>query len=483
MSEVKKESNGRRMSLKIVTVAGGVAMLMPCSLPWYWGDMSSYCLSYIAVVNGDIQYLDSPFVTAIFFTSWVCLMLLNNILCKYIARRWILLTGLLSSISGFVVSYVTIEKSFLAFSLCLGLFQGLGTGLIYGNVVHLVVSVADTDVGLLTAILQGSFSLGPIFITLLMTLYTNPNNHAPTFKIGSTLYFTQRNVLDRVPSMYLVLGIFSSTLYFVGFVLMQFNSNTGFKFSKNPQNAETGQLVVSDQNKQSYGSDSCNMRPTTGGSKLCINDTTEQSLQETAPTKCSDSVAREYTPKEVLKTPVFYAIWLCFFIEDISFLLLTNYYKLYGQLYIHDDYFFAKLGTTFLVCGGGCRILWGISVDRYGVKNCSIALTGSITILSLFFCFTALLSRWLYFFFTVCFVIVATGFYGTFLAAVSKLFGKENVAVNYGLVLTSSLLWNGISPVVVGYCLEHMGWFKTFMTGGILSFFSLLMVIFQLPKF
>lgn len=512
IEELNQRAEKKLKFQRIVTLVGGVILLMPNGLMWFWGNMASYGLSYIAIVNGDTTNLQAPWATSFFIVGWIGTLLGTNYLCKWVARRWAILLGIVLTNLGAFLSYYAVKGTVMSLSATFGILLGLGTGLLYGNAMQLVLGVAGDDrVGLFSSILQGSFSLGAIISTQLMTWYTNPHNASPDFQIGGTLYFTDSYVLNRVPSMFLVYGTYCLTLHVVSFTLLQFNPSTGRK-AEPKSDPERQNLMSLEKIGQNNGQMDCKVvdkheadvigKETEAKNHISsiFDDTGVDgngiTSRETIPPpiaapnsttinsdtgESTSAPVKEYTPAELLKIPLFYILWICFFFADIPYVLLTNYYKLYGQLWIHNDHFLSYLGTTLVIFSSVMRIFWGMALDKFGVKNCFILLISSLVVVISFYCFTAMINRWLYFIVTLLFGTFGSALYGCFMAATAKLFGKAHISTNYGLILTSSIVFNTMAPFVIGTSITTIGWYYTFLIAGALNTLSLILCVLKIP--
>ena len=73
-------------------------------------------------------------------------------------------------------------------------------------------------------------------------------------------------------------------------------------------------------------------------------------------------------PTQALKTGIFYKMWFAFLALTVIIDFFSNYQKSLGQIFIHDDRFFAIIGTLCSVMNGLARILWGFTYDKKGFQ-------------------------------------------------------------------------------------------------------------------
>lgn len=512
-NQVVKSSKWNRKVLRIMTFVGCMLMLMPNGFMWYWGNLASYSLSYLAIIKDQTSNLESPWAISFFIVSWTTTLIFSNYISKYIARRWVILSGILVASLGPFLSYFSVEISMMALSATFGILLGIGTGLIYGNAMQLVLAVAGENVGFFSAVLQGSFPLGGVIGTQLVTWYMNPNNETANYRIGPTLYFTQKDILGRTRSMFIVQGLFNLSFYTVGYIMIQFNPSSKLKAhtKKDPENQNlitTNETkgrneVQRDKKLTSFQTENDGTHISNGiepHSPTKIendpkNSTCNDALRDLvssnpAPTPAPESSQNEgvdgtlndYTPSQLLRTPQFYIMWICCFIGESPYILLTNYYKLYGQLWIHDDHFLTNMGTTVELSSAVTRLMWGVLLDRFGIKNSFILLMSSLVVVICLFCFAAMINRWLYFAVTLLFGTFGSAIYSCFMAATVKLFGKTHVSTNYGLIMTSAIVFNLMAPSTIGAAIGYFGWYYTFLISGFLTFIALILCMICIPS-
>ena len=125
--------------------------------------------------------------------------------------------------------------------------------------------------------------------------------------------------------------------------------------------------------------------------------------------------------------------------------LMSNYSKSFGLTFINNDHFFATVAIFQNIFNGGCRILWGLSYDRFGLRKCMITLGLITTVL------TASLPLLPYLgqetgaakagYGLVMVVLYGTfpGIYPVVAPAVAEAFGPVHYKANFGLLFTQSL--------------------------------------------
>ena len=162
---------------------------------------------------------------------------------------------------------------------------------------------------------------------------------------------------------------------------------------------------------------------------------------------------------------------------------MSNYSKSFGLTFINNDHFFATVAIFQNILNGGCRILWGLSYDRFGFRKCMISLGLITTVL------TASLSLLPYLgqeteaakagYGLVIIVLYGTfpGIYPVVAPAVAEAFGEVHYKANFGLLFTQSLAYSAtiliITQVPVIYAaLGYTGMFLLAGLVGVLGFIN-----------
>ena len=200
------------------------------------------------------------------------------------------------------------------------------------------------------------------------------------------------------------------------------------------------------------------------------------SEKQTQPTALAQT--RSFTPREMACSRMFFVLWVAQFTMDYNMAVLTNYYKLYGELYITDDHFLAFLGTVITATTIIPKLAWGWLLDRWGIKATIVFMTSSTAILACPWYFTAQIDRYLYSALTLGLCWCVCAFDSLAAAAVLVAFGPAHFNVNYGLVTSSSIFLNMVTPLGMRALVEFFGWAWLFLSVGILNFVVLLQTLF-----
>ena len=285
--------------------------------------------------------------------------------------------------------------------------------------------------GLVNGIIVGGFGMGAFIFNTVQTSYLNPLNLSPEdhgyFSVG------QNEILQRVPSVFLLLGSIYTAIQLVAVILI--SSPTEDEVAGNIPLVSQAQTEVE-----------INMRP-----------------------------------GDIVRTREFWTLWFTFVLNTQAVGYINTMYKAFGQTFIKDDHFLAVVGAFAAIFNSGGRVLWGHLCDVFGYKSCMLMVTSLISLLFSTLYFTefgqkATFAIWVWaIFFSFCgnFVLLPT--------ATALCFGTRHSSKNYGLVMTGSAAAAPLIAVLTQYLNPVIGFLGMFI---IIAVFSAVAAIitFQFPS-
>ncbi|TGZ55977.1 hypothetical protein CRM22_010236 [Opisthorchis felineus] len=146
----------------------------------------------------------------------VC-MPLGGLLCSTFGYRWIVGLSCLTESVGVFITYFSIKRSFLGVIITYSLLNGAGLGLGYTVVLAVASSWFTKQRGCVFGIVAGGLGLSTLVFTPIQTAYMNPSNVTVDSKTG---LFKDEAVLDRVPSVFFILGGCLSAIQIIGYLLL-----------------------------------------------------------------------------------------------------------------------------------------------------------------------------------------------------------------------------------------------------------------------
>ncbi|KAK3772832.1 hypothetical protein RRG08_062514 [Elysia crispata] len=476
--------------------------MAPLSFVLNYGNLSAYMESYFQVycapdcVDGDSQWILNTYLAA----GWPGIFLLWLILKKIRPKSAGIIIMFLTNLS-LIASAWTLQVSIVGTAIMMGVVSGLGIdatlciGFMYIN------GWASKNAGVLTGTLTSAPTILAVVQNQIITAYVNPKNLKADTVIGVRAYFSQREILERVPEIILILG-------FMGLGLQMF----GYLLISNPPTASDHPPEAKDNEMNGYfekGNDNiCCDNPDSNSALVNKKESTEHydakaiktdnfitlttskngALQTNHQTNDGDSIkssssspaykVRSYTPSEALRSGHFYALWLYSVAVGYGIILNNNYYKQFGLLYINNDVFLTLVGSLIPVFASATRIILGTCIDRniLSIQDCLVISLAANSFLCAFWFFAPQVNDILYMVLVLALACAQSMFHTIVGFGVGKLFGHEHFYINYGLVYTSAFFTAIASAVAVTSLLQALGWFWLFTSSSVLSILVLFYV-------
>ena len=120
--------------------------------------------------------------------------------------------------SGVFLTYFTIQHSMAMTTFTYGLMFGVGIALAYAPPMGVAMAWYPRKKGLVNGIIVGGFGMGAFVFNTVQTTYLNPLNLSPQ----EDGYFStkQTDILDRVPSVFLLLGSIYTVMQLLAVLLI-----------------------------------------------------------------------------------------------------------------------------------------------------------------------------------------------------------------------------------------------------------------------
>jgi len=420
-----------------LSLAGGFLLHLTLGTLYCFGNMNTYMTSYLRTHvegQGGMLYSDAVWVPTLATLAQGLFMTLSGHLEERIGVRMTILLGSFFMTSGVFLTYFAIQHSLALTTITYGFMFGLGTALAYAPPMAVAMKWFPRKKGLVNGIIVGGFGMGAFVFNTVQTTYLNPNNHSP----GPDGYFSesQGDVLNRVPSVFLLLGVIYGLMQLVAVMLV--SSPTEDDLASNIP------LVTHHAEEQEE-----EVIYETGGS-LHASPLRSPIVQ---PVVGPDQ--ENVCPSLMVKTQEFWILWFTFVLNIQAVGYINSMYKAFGQQFIKDDHFLSVVGAFAAVFNSFGRVFWGHLCDVFGYKMCMLIVTTIISLLysTLYFtefCHRAVFAIWIWgIFFAFCgnFVLLPT--------ATAQSFGTANSSKNYGLVMTGTaasapilaILTQGLSPI------------------------------------
>ena len=318
----------------LAAVLGGFLLQFTMGSFYSFGNISTYMTSYMR------QHSESPDVTNTEFvvvqSTWGMtqgvVMPLSGFLVNIIGQKASMVSGSILFSGGCALTYFTIKGKLWMVAATYGFVSALGQNIALIPTLTTGMKWFPHRKGLAMGCVVGGFGGGSLVFNFIITAIINPDNIGPAASGVDEGYFTDPDLLSRVPGLLLILASIYLGLGLLACLLIT-----------QPPETEVGQLEL--RHQQPHGA--------AGGD----DDEHENNLD----TLC-------VTLGEALKRREFYLLW----VTRLSVVMLSNvvsaYYKVFGQTFIRNDKFLSLVGSISSIFNCAGRLLWGFIMDRIGYK-------------------------------------------------------------------------------------------------------------------
>ena len=440
-------------------------------------------------------------------------MFVGGWLVSKIGPRLTTLIGSAIMSTGVLVTFVLIKVSFWAVLLTYGIMYGIGVGVAYIGPLSSAMKWMPKWKGIANGIVVSGFGLGALIFDAVQTGFVNPRNVVANSESNDNeeKYFTDAELLSRVPTLFLILGGTYAVMQLVGSLLVtdppddyltadSSNSNTAREETQlqevdDPQNCVLYEPVGDDpelpsskeeniqirKSSPSYGSNSSSPRansPAPGYHSNNDEDLDEQDShrdlekkrllddeeKEDVPspdhrkadwesslastTSWTKNVVTSLSPLQVLRKMNFYILWFMFLFNGIAVLFTATLYKFFGNSFIDDDHFLATVGSIAAVFNCLGRIAWGLIADRVSYKFALVLLAAIMTIFTLTFYSCSFGGKAMFFIWVCVIFFCIGGNFSLFPTAIGRAFGLKYVSINYGLLFTSQVVAGAVGATL-----------------------------------
>ncbi|KAK7475268.1 hypothetical protein BaRGS_00033499 [Batillaria attramentaria] len=477
-----------------VTIQGGIVIAacvmvhLTLGTIFTFGNLNPYITSYIRkhATPSDLDYSTSVWINSLAAMFQGVSMYFGGVVERRLNNpRITVLMGAWFQSFGIFLTYFTVQHSFALTMLTYGVMFGLGIGFAYAIPLGVAMRI--------------------------QTAYVNPHNLTPDITDKGEKYFSQDEVLDRVPKLFLLLGGCYATMQFIGLFVsavppgsepkptakVELNDvkvssvRDGAKeegvqhdYENVPNDADKGadNDVHSAAEAGTKREDETEKPPATDEVVITnhLADEIAQAGESPTPPLTPPPIVGNLTAKQMLRCGRFYILWCMFLAIGQGINFVGALYKAYGQTFIDNDRFLAWVGTLSAVCNASGRIFWGFIADRFSFPVSFMCFFTSFTVLMLTLRLTSLGGQWMFLVWVGLLFFSFSGSFSVMPTACARLFGTKHYSSNYGLVFSSQVITAALSAVLTSQLKNAIGWNGMFcMVAG----FSLLSFILTVVGF
>jgi len=323
-------------------ILGGFLLQFTMGAFYSFGNMSTYMTSYMRQ-NGspNVTYTDFVIVQSAWGMTQGFVMPLSGFLITAIGEKASMIAGSIIFSAGCALTHITINKELWMVAATYGFVSAFGQNIALIPTLTTGMKWFPRNKGIAMGCVVGGFGGGALVFNFIQTAILNPNNVSPAESGPHKGYFTDPDLLSRVPGLLLTLGgIYLGLGLFACLIITQPPSDWLEKSSKEEEVAANQEYV---------------------------------------------------TPCEALQRKELFLLW----ITRLSVVLMSNgisaFYKAFGQTFIRDDRFLSLVGSINSVFNCTGRVFYGFIMDKTAYKvSMTIEATLLITLMSTFY-FTSLI--------------------------------------------------------------------------------------------
>ncbi|CAI5440789.1 unnamed protein product [Caenorhabditis angaria] len=394
---------------------GGVMCMITFGIVYTCGNLLPYLVSYFrwkidpTMRNGQMIWLQT------LLSGLPMGMVIGGIVERKLGGRIGGMIGAIIYTSGVGLTYYSIQISYLAMLSTMGVIASIGSSIAYSSILPTAQRWLPDNVGLAGGVIIGGYGCGAFILSPLQTTFINPLD----YRVNDEGYFTQEDLLERVPSVFLVMAMFFAVLQSIGLIFI------------GQPNEE-----IEIENQSILGNE-------------------EEVLIEKS----------RIWPQ--LKSTTFVVLFASLTCNAVWVQLTSGLYKAYGQQFIDSDLFLSLIGSLSSIFNAGSRIVWGAIADAssYQLSMSIVCTMGAL----LAFCLPVVkyVASDLLFLLVVCLIFSCIG--GTFSIfpyITHKCFSKDNFSVMYGFLQCSVSLAGLIAGLISTHALPRIGFEYLFIVAG-----------------
>lgn len=420
-----------------------------------YGNLVPYLVSYTRVHSqpSDLRNTDTLYLFALQVGGLGIGMLVGGILDKRYGPRLVSLGGGLLMSSGVALTYFAIQRHFWILIITYGLMFGVGMGLAYIGPVACAIRWLPNKTGIAAGIVLAGYGISSLIFTLIQNFYINPDNTEPEGTIcdiscDEEKYFTDPDLLNRVPKVFLLLGGTYAAIQLVSCICLVNPPPVSIEEETNP--------ILVHNNKSSSSPPAYSPSTSMVHSEL-VN-------------KAIAASAVNITPLQLVCKPSFYLLWIMFFCISIGTVFVSTLYKSFGlEEVTTDDRFISIAGAVSSCFNLLGRIVWG-GVADFTCHKLALVLQGALATCLLYtFYITSVAGKEMFFIWLCAVYFCIGGYYSLYPSMVAHLYGTENVSINYALVYSSQIFGSVLTSLLAHILVDFINWWGMFILAGSLS--------------
>ncbi|TMS35777.1 hypothetical protein L596_003100 [Steinernema carpocapsae] len=327
--------------------------------------------------------------------------------------------------------YFTIQHSYLALLVTLGLLQTFGYGVAYNCVLINAQKWLPHRVGLAGGLIVSGFGCGAFLISPIQTKFINPWNYSP----NEDGYFTQTDLLERVPQVFLVLATVFGVIQMIGLL-----------FIGEPRGVD---VIYEDDEELSPRSE------------------------------------EQLSVKEIMTSITFVVLFVTLVFNGVWVQAISGLFKAFGQQFVTDDFFLATISSFASIFNCGSRVMWGNLADKTSYQT-SMVIASTIGCVLIWTLGVVQMLRSPYMLFVwVCGMFCCVGAtYSLLPYATYKCFKGQHFGLTYGAIQIALTFSGIINALLSQFVLPQVGYVIHFtIIGGLMFLSQILTTLISFTKY
>ncbi len=312
----------------LFAVFGGFLIQLTLGSFYSFGNMMTYMTSYMRAHGApNMTYTEFIAVQSAWGVTQGIVMPISGFLIRLVGWRFAMFAGCAIFSAGSALTYWTIGSGSLRqVAFTYGVVSAFGQGMALIPTMTMGMRWFPRRKGLAMGIVVGGFGGGAMLFNQIQTAVVNPDNVAveKTPEIdGDEEYFTDHELLERVPYVLLVLAAIYSCVQFAACLMV----------TEPPDYSGEDELDA------------------------------EKNVKDDA---------LNVPVLKALRTKEFTILWLTRFSVVLITQTIAGFYKAFGQTFISDDHFLSFVGAVCSVFNCSGRLVFGLLMDKSSYKAAMI---------------------------------------------------------------------------------------------------------------
>ncbi|XP_027202251.1 uncharacterized protein LOC113796224 [Dermatophagoides pteronyssinus] len=522
-------SNENIRQMKFYSTVTGAVILHMLIGAVQMGNIITYITSYMRFyVSKDNNYGRNTWISSVIVLAFTIFTIISGYMTRKVSFRAVIFLGALLITLGNFLASLAVNASFEYLVVTYGFIQNAGCGLIYSIVIVTSAKWKPEYRGFIAGLIIAMDSISTFITMELQTMYFNPDNIPP----DDRGYFTDPDILERVPHyfrfvtiIYIIMGAVGTLLMFVPpadvpqpsqiNVSQQQTTTTAMTISETIDNNQSSSIIndgpqglhhrhLQARNIDDILSSSSGIFPSSSLTENLIEndylgilkeqfDHDEEYLSNINANRTNNSSDKDLTDMNNERRPIvknYYGVRKALRTRMAMILLITfglstnsSYFigamgKPYGQTFISDDHFLSTVIAFANIANCFGSFFCGKLLDRFKFKrtmifiNCLVSASYFSFIFSYYFAHKLLYTIWI-----MVINFASIGFFSSHLPEVMNKFGAKHATAIYGIIHTGPVISSLALSPVFELLINYYGWFPTFLTVGFLNFISMVIIM------